>query len=607
MNHTVQAVAISYHQSRRSNFPLLMAITALSALITAAAHAQQTRKFSLEDARNNAVWATTRLDLTVDVSQSMPRFSGEITLELAGDASSGPMLLLDNRDVSMAGLEWEVRNADELPAYRVVTAEQNPSQRPSTFTFVEFAEPVNRGTVVELAFSYEFSKEQGQLFSRPSEGRENWVKMHYASWVTGWYPYPISDDDTLVSIEGLSSSGTTRFVMPAEMRAISNGKLLSNTVKGAIREQVWQVGTPLARSYTIAPFTVSTVKVGDVDVGMYMLIDNEETVARQSTQLVEIFRTLETSFGDYPFDSFSIAEVPDESSDYFAASSEQGFIVAGSSYFEKEYGLALFAHEAGHAWWGNKFSCAEPSGALCSEGFANYGAALMYESLFGEAAMRDFIEVSAPDYWPAGSIRGYFAMMRQGDEVPVSQAEGWQIHRVSLPKGTYFLQMLREKIGDEFFFPILRSLPTLGKNLSLDELERYFSERSGMDLKGFFDQWLHRSGVPHIEMNWSVQNALIDVPETGGKRESVVAQWTESPKTVIIELVQKQAELYDLDIEVEIEHYYSPPVLRKVHLDARTQTIELKTEGRVRGVKLDPNRRILMWRPAYGPLPDEGT
>ena len=358
----------------------------------------------------------------------------------------------------MAGLEWLVQNADELPAYRVVTAEQNPSQRPSTFTFVEFAEPVNRGAVVELAFSYEFSKEQGQLFSRPSEGRENWVKMHYASWVTGWYPYPISDDDTLVSIEGLSSSGTTRFVMPAEMRAISNGKLLSDTVKGANREQVWQVVTPLARSYTIAPFTVSTVKVGDVDVSMYMLIDNEETVARQSTQLVEIFRTLETSFGDYPFDSFAIAEVPDESSDYFAASSEQGFIVAGSSYFEKEYGLALFAHEAGHAWWGNKFSCTEPSGALCSEGFANYGAALMYESLFGEAAMRDFMEVSAPDYWPAGSIRGYFAMMRQGDEVPVSQAEGWQIHRVSLPKGTYFLQMLREKIGDEF---ILLSIPCI--------------------------------------------------------------------------------------------------------------------------------------------------
>ena len=444
-----------------------MAITALSLLITATAHAQETRKFLLEDARNNAVWATTRLDLTVDVSQSMPRFSGEITLELAGDASSGPMLLLDNRDVSMAGLEWVVQNADELPAYRVVAAEQNPSQRPSTFTFVEFAEPVNRGAVVELAFSYEFSKEQGQLFSRPSEGRENWVKMHYASWVTGWYPYPISDDDTLVSIEGLSSSGTTRFVMPAEMRAISNGKLLSNTVKGANREQVWQVDTPLARSYTIAPFTVSTVKVGDVDVGMYMLIDDEETVARQSTQLVEIFRTLENSFGDYPFDSFAIAEVPDESSDYFAASSEQGFIVAGSSYFEKEYGLALFAHEAGHAWWGNKFSCTEPSGALCSEAFANYGAALMYESLFGEAAMRDFMEVSAPDYWPAGSIRGYFAMMRQGDEVPVSQAEGWQIHRVSLPKGTYFLQMLREKIGDEFFFSILRSLPTLGKKLSL--------------------------------------------------------------------------------------------------------------------------------------------
>ena len=582
-----------------------MLIFIVYGLATSVAHAGETRVFSLEEVVGNAAWATSNLDITIDVTDTTPRYCGEIQLELTGRESFGPMLLLNNREVSMHNLKLEVLNAAELPAYRVVTAEKNPADRPSTITYIEFEESLQEGAVVNLAFTYEFFEEQGQLFSRPSKEREDWVKLHYASWVTGWYPYLVSDDSTLVTIRNLSSPGTTRFVMPADMRAISNGILVSDNVSGATREQLWKVTNRLARSYTVAPFTVSTSRVGDVDVGMYVLADNEEIVETQSAQLIEIFRTLENSFGDYPFDSFAIAEIPDESSDYFAASSEQGFIVAGSSYFENDYGLALFAHEAGHAWWGNKFACTEPSGALCSEGFANYGAALMYENLFGEDAMRDFMEVSAPDYWPAGSVRGYFAMLRQGDEVPVSQASGWQVHRVSLPKGTYFLQMLREKIGDEKFFAILRSLPTLGRNLSLDELEKYFSDRSGINLKVFFDQWLHRSGVPHIEMNWSVHNAQIDLAQTDRQRESVVAQWTESPKTVVVELIQKQEELYDLDIEVEIQNYYSPPVVKKIRFDERILRFEVKTEGRVKDVKLDPNRRILMWRPAYGPMPEK--
>lgn len=601
MNHNAQVLTNFCCNTRLLTLLKVTLLVITCALLATTTYAQETREFSLADVRDNSHWTTSRLDLNIDVTGAVPRYSGELTIELSGEASFGPMLLLNNREASMKNLAIDILNADELPTHQVVLADKNPSERPSTLIYIEFASRLNQGTVIKLAFSYDFFQEQGQLFSRPSEDRKNWVNLHYASWVTGWYPYPVSDNETLVSIKGLSSIGSTRFIMPEKMQAISNGRLVSDNVLGSTREQLWQVDTALARSYTVAPFTVSTAKVGDVDVGMYMLTQNEDIVRKQSAQLIKIFETLENSFGDYPFDSFAIAEIPDESSDYFAASSEQGFIVAGSSYFEKEYGIALFAHEAGHAWWGNKFSCTEPSGALCSEGFANFGAALMYENLFGEDAMRDFLEVSAKDYWPAGSIRGYFAMLRQGDEVPVSQAEGWQIHRVSLPKGTYFMQMLREKIGDELFFPILRTLPTLEKGLSLDELEKYFSEHSGTDLKYFFDQWLHRSGVPHIELDWSVHNALIDAPQTGGQRESVVAQWTESPKSVVIELIQQQSKLYDLDIEVEIQHYYSPPILKTIRLTTRTHKIEVKTEGRVRDVKLDPNRKILMWRPAYGP------
>ena len=202
--------------------------------------AQEREELSLAEVRGNAVWTTSQLDLSVDVTGASPSYSGEISLKLTGKDSFGPMLLLNNREVSMTNLELEVLNASELPGYQTVEIEGNPSGRPSSITWVRFEEVLDQGQIVTLAFSYDFSEEQGQLFSRPSEGREDWIDLHYASWVTGWYPYPVSDDSTLVSIDGLSSQGTTRFVLPADMFAVSNGVLVEDTLQGEARQQTWR-------------------------------------------------------------------------------------------------------------------------------------------------------------------------------------------------------------------------------------------------------------------------------------------------------------------------------------------------------------------------------
>ena len=197
---------------------LVVAAFLAGTLLASVGRTQEVNTLQLEDARANATWTTSQLDLTVDVTGDEPRYSGEITLDLEGETSYGPMLLLDNRNTSMTNLKLEVLNANELPGYDVIAFEQNPSGRPSTVTWVQFDEALVQGTTVSLGFSYDFANEQGQLFSRPSEDREDWVQMHYASWVTGWYPYPVSDDSTLVSITGLSSSGTTAFLLVITFR-----------------------------------------------------------------------------------------------------------------------------------------------------------------------------------------------------------------------------------------------------------------------------------------------------------------------------------------------------------------------------------------------------
>ena len=106
-----------------------MLIFIVYGLATSVAHAGETRVFSLEEVVGNAAWATSNLDITIDVTGTTPRYCGEIQLELTGRESFGPMLLLNNREVSMHNLKLEVLNAAVLPAYRVVTAEKNPADR----------------------------------------------------------------------------------------------------------------------------------------------------------------------------------------------------------------------------------------------------------------------------------------------------------------------------------------------------------------------------------------------------------------------------------------------------------------------------------------------
>ena len=286
-----------------------------------------------------------------------------------------------------------------------------------------------------MSFDYEFVNEQGQVIHRPG--------LEYASWVTGWYPTPIGDGEGLRTIQSLSSPGQVSFVLPGGWHVLSNGRLIENKALGNFRQQTWSTDDALAWSYIAAPYTVSTITVGDVDVSMYMLKKDQKVVEEMASLIAKIIDLLEDKFGDYPFKTFGLAEIPDDTTDYFGASSEQGFIVAESKNFTNRFGLTLFSHEVGHAWWGNKFSCTGGGSSLCSEAMAQIGTILGTELIFGKQAMRDMMEVSEIDYTPYQSARGFFAMLRSGEAVPLSEVSGWHIHRLMYSKGMWFWQMLR--------------------------------------------------------------------------------------------------------------------------------------------------------------------
>ncbi len=557
------------------------------------------QSLTVDDLKKRAIWEATQLDITIDLTKKQPTYNGTMILKTDANSSKGPVLMLNNREASMKMTNIEASNA--LGEKAQLSEQAHPdTERVGTLYVIDFKSFSEGVAEVTVTFEYEFIAEQGQVLQREH--------LSYASWVTLWYPVAIADSGSFVSKENLSIPGPTSFILPKDWHALSNGKLVVDQQDQSGNKQTWRVGPGIARSYVAAPFQVSNVRQGNIDIKMYLLDASPHDAENKAHQFARIIDVLENAFGVYPYATFALAEIPDGTTDYFGASSEQGFIVAESKNFEGDDGLALFAHEAGHSWWGNLFSCEGSGASLCSEALAQLGAVLAVEALDGKEALKDFLDVSVPTYSTYQSARGYFAMVRSNVDEPLSEIESdsWKVHRLMDSKGMWFWQMLRLELGDDLFFEVLRNLTQQAEGMTLEDLQTYFGEESGIDLNVFFDQWLKRKGAPIISIAWESPMDLKTYEYLGDMPvESILLGDPETEFKVTISLTQEQEDLYHLRIPIEFQFYSGDSEVREVELSTSAQTFELTFGSNIRDIILDPEHTILMWRPAYGPKPKQ--
>jgi aminopeptidase N len=129
------------------------------------------------------------------------------------------------------------------------------------------------------------------------------------------------------------------------------------------------------------------------------------------------------------------------------------------------------------------------------EGIATYAEALAMLDLGGEAAYNEIID---------GHRRGVKnrKAIIPGDESTEEEVySGGDIYG----KGSFFMHSLRYVIGDEIFFPTLKSLATDPKYtynnfVTSMDVENLFSTASGKNLKPFFDFYLRTTNVIDVHV-----------------------------------------------------------------------------------------------------------
>jgi hypothetical protein len=538
---------------------------------------------SLPDSADGTGWKLVRLDLDVTVLQGERRlrFAGRARLRLEDDTSSGPALGLNTRIAALRFVRAEAAGAT------IALNETVPGDSALRLLRIRLPRPALRGAELEASFEYEMDRSSSQLLIGDS--------VALASWVENWYPVPRTPDGFTGA--AAAAPGVTRFHLPRGWRAVSNGRLAAPPAVRASATDTWIVEQPVARSFVAAPYVVAHQRSGGLDVAMYLLRASPAAARVQARTLTRALAAMEARFGRYPYPSYAVAELP-ESSVTWAASSEQGFIMARGSMFDVAGGnLPLFAHEAAHGWWGNVVNTKGPGSKMGSEALAQYGAVVAIEALEGRAAARDFLRFSRTGYNPLQCALGYFHIWRQGEDVPLARLQdGPSDHNLSDSKGMWFYQMTRDRIGDAAFFGALRHLLAdfATRPMTVADIAAAFRAAAPADsgLAAFLAQWLERTGAPVLDVDW------------WSLRRPAARPGATPPGAVELRIRQRQpGEPYAIALEVLVTLRDSSTVLDTLQLVGREHSAQIELPGRPIDLQVDPYHRVLTWRPEYGPRP----
>ncbi len=478
--------------NRKILFSLLFALTATVIF------AQQPRVFTHQDTLRGSItpervwWDLTYYHLDIAVNPELQTIAGTNTV-FYRVITSGKVMQIDLQEPLVLGKA--VQNGKNLMM-----------NKDGYSYFITLIENQNPGEIMSVVLHY---SGKPQVAARPPwDGGITWTKdqdgNHFiASANQGdgaslWWPCKDhmydEPDSMLISVN-----------VPENLTDVSNGRLRKVEAKpGKTKTWHWFVSNPINNygvninigNYVHFTDTFPGEK-GPLDCDYWVLPYNLEKAKVHFKQAHLMLAAFEHWFGPYPFyeDSYKLVDVP------YTGMEHQSSITYGNGY-RNGYGGRdqsgagwgdkfdfIIIHESGHEWYANNITYKDIADMWVHESFINYSENLYVEYHYGKQAGTEYSLGTRRSIRNDRPIVGVYDVNYSGSGDMYS-------------KGGAMLHTLRQIVNDDAKWrELLRSMNRdfWHQTVTGEQIENYMSEKTGIDLKPFFDQYLRDVRIPILE------------------------------------------------------------------------------------------------------------
>lgn len=297
---------------------------------------------------------------------------------------------------------------------------------------------------------------------------------------------------------------TFKIITPKDLVGVGNGKLIKEESLGDKKSWLWEVKSPI-NDYSIIPSIGKYVNFkdtfegekGKLDLDYWVLDYNLDKAKKQFEQVKPMMKAFEHWFGPYPFyeDSYKLVESPHlgmehQSNVAYGNKYQNGYL--GRDLSGTGIGLKwdyIIIHETGHEWFANNITAKDQADMWIHESFTTYSETLFVDYVFGKADGNKYLQGLRGNIQNDKPIIGTYGIRNEGSGD-------------MYPKGANMIHTIRQVINnDEKFRQILRGLNKdfYHQTVTASQIQNYFSEKSGIDLKSIFDQYLTTIKIPTLE------------------------------------------------------------------------------------------------------------
>jgi aminopeptidase N len=468
------------------------------------------------------------------------------------------------------GLDSVILDEGALLANTAVTDRRGATLRASRHgdTLVVFpARPVAFGDTLVFTIAYHGKVQSGEgltyitpdgLPHRPqqiwSQGEDH--NNHY------WFPtYDFPNDK--MSWEVVAS-------VPAANLAVSNGRLVSNTVSAGTRTMTWRQDSPSATylvSLIVAPLALIHDTWGTVPVDYYVYHEDSSKAWRLfhvTPDMIDVYSRL-TGI-KYPWVKYAQTTVADffGGMENVSATTLVDWLPDSRAYADRPwYQYILIPHELSHQWFGDYVTTVNWANMWLNEGFAEFMPGQYWAARLGAHGEQDYY---------ADEYRQYL-QIDQRQQMPLASLGSNNIY----PKGALVLQMLKHYLGPERFWASIHTYLTrhaLGTATS-DDLRQAVLEATGENLDWFWDEWVYQAGYPQLDVAavYDTAKTTLTLTVKQTQQDSIKADSTGLKHTVPL--------AFRMPITIRVGTA-AADVTQRVELNAREQTIVIP------GVKTAP-------------------